>query len=124
MLDGRPKRVECQTCGSQHNYRPPAAAPSAKPARTRAAPAPKASGGGSSHRVKAEAARRNEWETRVLGQAATAFTRFAIDRTFSAGELLLHKKFGEGYVVEVLDGLKVSVMFRDGARTLVHGQKK
>jgi hypothetical protein len=38
------------------------------------------------------------------------------------GELIAHKKFGEGYVVEVLDANKVSIMFRDGLRTLAQGQ--
>jgi hypothetical protein len=33
---------------------------------------------------------------------------------------VLHSKFGEGYVDVVLDGGKISVMFRDGARTLAH----
>ena len=40
---------------------------------------------------------------------------------FAEGELILHKKFGEGYVTDVLEDGKVSIMFRDGARTLAHG---
>lgn len=63
-----------------------------------------------------------EWEERVLGQAATAFTRFSVEKVFSTDQLIIHKKFGEGYVVEVMEDGKVSVMFRDGAKTLVHGQ--
>ena len=51
-----------------------------------------------------------------------AFTRYSIDRTYRAGELVAHKKFGEGYVVEVVDSGKVNIMFRDGPRTLAHGQ--
>lgn len=123
MLDGRPKRVECQTCNSQHNYRA-AKAPSAAPrARTRATTGARSAASTASHRTKAEATRRNEWEARVLGQAATAFARFSVERTFAVGDLVLHKKFGEGYVTELLEGRKVSILFRDGPRTLVHGQK-
>jgi hypothetical protein len=33
---------------------------------------------------------------------------------------VLHSKFGEGYVAEVHEGGKVSVMFRDGPKTLAH----
>jgi len=123
MLEGRPKRVECQTCGSQHNYRPAKASSAAPRARTRSPAGAGEAAGSTSHRAKAEAARRNEWETRVLGQAATAFARFSIERTFAVGDLVLHKKFGEGYVTELLEGRKLSILFRDGPRTLVHGQK-
>ncbi|MBN2195590.1 MAG: hypothetical protein JW751_22410 [Polyangiaceae bacterium] len=123
MLDGRPKRVECQTCGSQHNYRPAKTGKGTPASRTRPPAASGGTGGGSAHRAKVEASRRADWEAHVLGQAATAFSRFSIERTYAVGELVLHRKFGEGYVVELLEGKKVSIMFGDGLRTLVHGQK-
>ena len=63
-----------------------------------------------------------EWESRIAGNVATAFTRYAVTRRFQPGALLLHSKFGEGYVAELLEGNKISVMFRDGPKVLVHGQ--
>ncbi len=123
MLDGRPKRVECQTCGSQHNYRPAKTSSAPPRADGRSTTVASSAASSTSHRAKAEAARRNEWEARVLGQAATAFARFSVERTYAVGDLVLHKKFGEGYVTELLEGRKLSILFRDGPRTLVHGQK-
>lgn len=122
MVGAVPKRVICQTCDSQHNYRPPKSA----------APAPRgrlnhASKGPSVPRVtqkaKAEAERLHEWETRIAGQRVDAFTRYSMEQRFSVDQLILHKKFGEGYVTEVLEDGKVNIMFRDGPRTLAHGAR-
>lgn len=121
MVGTAPKRVECQTCGSHHNYRPPKTAAkrhnSAKTRSTRKTPSQRAT-----QTAKAEADRRSEWERRVLGQATAAFTRFKITETFAPDQLVIHKKFGEGYVLEVLEDDKVSIMFADGAKTLVHSR--
>jgi hypothetical protein len=75
-----------------------------------------------SARARAEADRVREWESRIAGNVATAFLRYAVTRRFDLGDLVLHSKFGEGYVAELLEGNKISVMFRDGSKVLVHGQ--
>jgi hypothetical protein len=112
LVAGKPKRVVCMTCNSEHVYRPP---------KTGAAPRPAAARPSSKPRPKTSASV-NEWEQRVAGQGAAAFIRFSMHRTFRRGDLVLHGKFGEGYVVDVLEDGKVSIMFRDGPRTLAHGQ--
>ena len=120
MVGPTPKRVICQTCNSQHNYRAPRSDPRPKTktaATSRGTSAGRASPATS--RGRAEQERRSEWETRIAGKALTAFIRYSMERRFSAGELILHSKFGEGYVTDV-EGSKISVMFRDGARTLAH----
>jgi hypothetical protein len=124
MVGGAPKRVVCQTCGSEHNYRAPRSnAGSAVFVRNRTrqeeAP-PRTAAQRVSHKARAEKERYDGWATRTLGKAVDAFTRYSMDHTFREGELVVHTKFGEGYVERVLDGSKVSVMFRDGARTLAH----
>lgn len=122
MVGGQPKRVVCQTCGSQHNYRAPRSG-ARSTVRSRGAASAGKSGAAPrvTQKAKAEAERLGEWEARIAGQAVTAFTRYAMDKQLSEGELVLHKKFGEGYVVDVLEDGKVNIMFRDGARTLAHG---
>jgi hypothetical protein len=69
-------------------------------------------------KAKAENERYEKWAQRTLGQSVDAFTRYAIDQSFAEGQLVIHKKFGEGYVDKVLDVGKVSIMFRDGPKTL------
>lgn len=124
MVGGRPKRVVCQTCGSEHNYRAPHTLDRRgiinRTRAERGPAAPKQSA--PSARARAEADRVREWESKIAGNIATAFARYAVSRRFTLGELLLHSKFGEGYVAELLEDNKISVMFRDGPKVLVHGQ--
>jgi hypothetical protein len=125
MVGEAPKRVICLTCNSEHNYRAPRSERDAAIARTRGTTPPRAPRTASqrvAERQKAEATRVNDWEKRIAGQDVDNFTRYSIDKSFAEGELLSHKKFGEGYVLEVVDVHKVTVMFRDGPKTLAHGQ--
>jgi len=127
MVGTAPKRVECQTCGSQHNYRAPrtnhpSVEKRGQASAPKAAKAPKTAGHRVAEKVRIEAERVNDWESRIAGQALDAFTRYGIDKKYKLDELIAHKKFGEGYVLEVLDEGKVVIMFRDGPRTLAHGQ--
>jgi hypothetical protein len=122
MVGGAPKRVICLTCNSEHNYREPKTLKSASSVVIRnkkAEPKPSAAQR-VTQKAKAEQERHDTWATRALGKPLDAFTKYAMDRHFREGELVMHSKFGEGYVDTVLDGGKVSVMFRDGARTLAH----
>jgi len=123
MVGGAPKRVVCQTCGSEHNYRAPRT--DQRPTvfvrnRNREQEVPRTAAQRVTHKARAEKERYDGWATRTLGKAVDAFTRYSMDRSYREGELVIHSKFGEGYVERVLDGGKVSVMFRDGARTLAH----
>ena len=122
MVGGAPKRVICQTCNSEHNYREPRTLKSESSVviRNKKTVAKPNAGQRVTQKAKAEAERHGTWATRALGKPVDAFTKYGMDRHFREGELILHSKFGEGYVEQVLDGGKVSVMFRDGARTLAH----
>jgi hypothetical protein len=113
MVGRTPKRVVCMTCHSEHNYRPP------KSAEGKAGVAkkkPAASG----KKSKASSARA-EWEARI--RSGAPFRRYSISESFSEGDLLTHKKFGEGYVSAIVSETKVTVVFSDGERTLVQGAK-
>lgn len=117
MVERQPKRVVCLTCDSQHNYRPPkgitTVAPKRKAATKRTASASKS--------IRATPTR-SDWDERVAGKELSGFTQFSISRTFELGELVIHKKFGPGFVAEILATEKVSIMFREGARTLAMGK--
>jgi hypothetical protein len=49
------------------------------------------------------------------------FKPYELAGSFQEGELVKHKKFGDGVVTRVIDGHKVEVLFRDEARTLAQG---
>jgi hypothetical protein len=124
MVGGVPGRVVCLTCGSEHRYRAPKN--DARPGvfvRSRGEPAaPKAKTAAQrvTSKARAEHERYEAWAARTLGQAVGAFTRYTMDQSFQQDQLVLHAKFGEGYVEQVLEDGKVSIMFRDGRRILAH----
>lgn len=126
MMGAKPVRVECKTCKSTHNFR--ADAPGTKaikeanagktPRRTTASAtraAAAARGEASKH------ARLDAWEKTVAGQPKDLFVNYKVTETFADGQLLRHSKFGDGYVVRVVDATKIEVSFRDENRTLAQG---
>ncbi len=126
VVAGVPVKVECSTCGSHHKYR----------AR---APGEKAPSSGSSSRASASSSsskttrtlvtkaqqaaldRERSWEKAIAGKALSEFKPYRVDATFSEGDLVRHKKFGDGIVTRVLDPKKVEILFRDEPRTLAQG---
>jgi hypothetical protein len=129
MVGGTPVRVECSTCGSHHNYRgraPGDRAPTTSTGGGRAASA--SSAGPRSSRAstvtKAQQAaldREKSWEKAIAGKAVSDFKNYRVDQTFAEGDLIRHKKFGDGVVTRILDPKKIEILFRDEPRTLAQG---
>lgn len=134
LVRTEPARVICMTCGSEHRYKKRA------PGTQSVSPVKRTADGGiaqvgragepatktSAKKAGAKAAprtgaRSNDWEARVLGQAVSSFTRYSMTHIFSAGELVTHSKFGDGYVSEIVDPKKVTIQFRDEQKTLAQG---
>lgn len=131
MVGGVPVKVECRTCGSHHKYRRPAEERAAQ-TRTRSSTASSTRstpGGGASRSVSvraateaaAEVAREREWQARIAGQGVQAFANYSPARTFEADALVRHSRFGDGYVIRIIDSHKIEVMFKDGPRVLAQG---
>jgi hypothetical protein len=117
------RRVECLTCRGQHNYRlpksadPPTKKKAAKKRATKAA-ATRAR----TTALEAAAALQREWEAATLGHKPRDFTAYRVTETLAPGQLLSHKKFGDGAVTELVEGSKVLVLFESGVKLLVHGR--
>jgi hypothetical protein len=128
MVQGSPKRVLCLTCNKQHNYRVAkgtgGAASRAERDEASSSRSPKkasaSKGGASSAGSTTNNAR--EWQQNVANRDSTDFLPYSIHKTFEVGQLVNHPKFGSGYVKEALTAQKLCILFRDGPRTLVHGQ--
>jgi hypothetical protein len=125
MVGSPPKRVECSTCNSHHNYR-------ARPPGEKAEPGSVSSKKGVSepraarvsHVTKAAQARRDlehSWEKAIAGRAVSDFKRYTVAETFQAGDLVRHTRFGDGVVTQVIDNGKVVILFKDEPRTLAQG---
>lgn len=126
VLEARPKRVECLTCHSQHNYRKPKGAgelavvsrSGARAARTVAKGEPRAR-----RMTKSQAEYDTQWQAKVLDQPQAKFVRYTIKQPLKEGQLLEHSKFGRGFVLAVQEDGKVSVAFKDGPKTLAHARE-
>ncbi len=122
-LDGdKIAKVECRTCMGHHNFRRPKSAPAERVARAaRAAKTgavtPKRTSPGTA-RQQAERERERTWERSIAGHTVNSFRPYRPTATFELGELIRHTKFGDGYVLRILDHKKVEAMFRDGTRML------
>jgi hypothetical protein len=123
--NGKIMRVECRTCGGHHNYRRPKSATTearATMVRSTSTQRQHPSGSALSPRraaaQEAERQREASWQKAVLGQPISSFKAYRASQTFSLGDLIRHGKFGDGYIVRVIDRQKVEVMFKDGPRML------
>ena len=119
MVAGAAKRVVCLTCNKQHNFRKakgdgkgpgPTSLAGPRASKKNASPAPKATSG------------MREWQANVADRDSSDFLPYSIHTTFQTGQLVNHPKFGSGLVKETLASRKLSILFKDGPRTLVHGR--
>lgn len=109
------KRVECLTCRGHHNYRlPKSAKKKAKKKATKRKTSRK--------KTPALPDYKKIWEEAIMGRGADDFTAYKISGVFQVGELVRHKKFGDGVVAEIMEGGKISVIFEPGPKTLVYGR--
>jgi hypothetical protein len=120
MVAAKPKRVECKTCQSQHNYRAPKGAPAAAGAKKASASAktPRAAKAGTPKPSRIQ----HDWEVHLAGKEPSAFRAYSVSSRFERDELIRHKTFGDGCVLEVLQDQKINVIFREGIKVLVHGR--
>lgn len=122
MLGPKPVRVECETCHSQHNFRP--RPPGEKEERSPTGVVRRTSTASRvSSITRAEQERRDReqsWEKAVNGKSPMDFVKYEPKRMFKVGDLLKHSKFGDGVVTTVIDQGKIEVLFRDEPRKLAH----
>jgi len=111
LLDERPVRVKCNTCGGEHRYHAPREAP---PKTPKAAPKKP------SVRTKADPreAERKEWQVLQQGMDRSNAAKYAMDGQFPVNSLINHPLFGLGIVQQVMGDRKISVLFQDGRRVL------
>ena len=115
LVEGRIARVQCNTCGGSHNYRPPAA-PS-KPRR--AAAVPKAAGRRPAGRASSrETSDLLAWQQACSSADPAQAVAYAMDRTFAVGALVAHPAFGLGVVTILLPPNKVEILFQAGRKLL------
>jgi len=111
MVETRPARVECKTCGAIHAYKGhlPGEGP-AREARSTSAP----------RRAAPKLSPREHFDTLIAGHDISSAQAFNIKTCFEIEGIVNHSKFGLGLVTKVLDDKKIEVTFQDAVRVLVH----
>jgi hypothetical protein len=109
MVDGRPVKVECNTCHGVHRFRGggstapsrPAAAATPRPARERIT---------------------ISFDEVLRGKKLAMARRYSAKTTYQADDVIEHPTFGIGWVSNVRDATKIEVTFRSDVKVLVHGK--
>ena len=101
MVDSLPKRVECNSCHSHHNYR-------LAPDQRRTAKMK----GSRSRRISRKLSTDDTLEARL----------YSMTGRFESDEVVEHESFGVGIVQQVQPGNKIEVLFKSGKKLLVHGR--
>jgi hypothetical protein len=96
--DGNINKVLCQTCEGLHLFR-----------------LPKGDG------KKPPTKRRKKGAVALTEADIKKAKPYAMDSAYKAGDVIQHKTFGPGSVVEVRSGGKMEVSFEAGGKTLVCG---
>ncbi|HEX3343553.1 MAG TPA: hypothetical protein VHS09_03225 [Polyangiaceae bacterium] len=122
MKLGKAYQVECLTCRATHLWRAAAPGEKAGPSGgTDRAPRSTSTAAARSTRVTPAMRHEQSWEKAIAGRGVHEFKSYNTGASFQEGDLLRHKKFGDGVVVRVIDVHKVEVLFRDEAKTLAQG---
>jgi hypothetical protein len=108
MEGTKPRRVRCNTCNGEHNYR--AAKPVAKAASKKSDKPPK----------KATTKRtRQSWDEVMQEASAKPHKRYSMSGSFGEGDWIEHATFGLGCVQTFVAPNKITVRFADTTRMLV-----
>ncbi len=113
LVGQRPARVQCNTCGGQHNYRASPDAPKEE--------APKAQARASTRTAEPRGSRARLSFEESLAARSGAGKPYSPKATFLADEVVVHPLFGRGYVGAVRQD-KIDVVFQAGTKTLIHGR--
>ena len=114
MVGDKPARVHCNTCQSQHSYKPHP--PGETPRRGRQS---EARTGVSSASPKPRASR---YQSLLKAKDSAVAKTYSPSGKYELGDVLEHSTFGRGVATAVKDGSKIEVLFESGSKTLIHGR--
>jgi hypothetical protein len=126
-----PAQVQCRSCQGTHKYRAPKETPVAK-ALAKGAPktasAKKAAEKKTAEKKSAAnstASVYKRWEELLGRRGGNQAVPYKVTSAFGFDDVVEHKDFGVGFVIEEVAYNRIKVLFQDSERTLIarHGQK-
>mgnify|MGYP001263837666 CR=1 FL=1 len=107
IIDELPKKVKCNTCGGQHNYR-------LKPGKKSDGKIRK-----TNRKTKSSISNLEIYESHLAGFDLSRATKYKMEGSFTQDEVIDHPFFGAGIVVSVVNSKKIEILFKEGTRLLV-----
>jgi hypothetical protein len=101
IVGKKPARVHCNTCQTQHGYKPNKPASSLTP-RQPGKP------------------RANRYQTLLKGKDVGSAKAYSTKDSYMPGDVIQHPTFGSGVTTAVKDATKIEVLFEGGPKVLVH----
>jgi hypothetical protein len=115
MNAGVPSRVHCNTCNSQHAYRPHAPGEGPRASASKAGGARRAASTSTTSKASMYTELVRARDT-TLAQPYSPKTKYVVD------DLLVHAAYGIGVVMLLKDSTKIEVAFPNETMTLIHGR--
>lgn len=110
-MDGaKPRRVRCNTCNGEHNYR------AAKPVSKAKAKTPVKKGEKKAKTTPKKT--RQTWEEVMQEASAKPHKKYSMSGSFAEGDWIEHATFGLGCVQSFIAPDKITVRFADSTRML------
>lgn len=116
MVEEKPARVRCNTCGGDHNYRPPRKVKAAKTSTKAAPKTPKAPRRNAADRLRE--ALQEEWQEKAGEADPGLAVPYSMEASFKLNDLVDHPVFGVGVVKELFKPNKVEILFASGTKAL------
>ncbi|MCP4404131.1 MAG: hypothetical protein GY801_43345 [bacterium] len=118
LVEEKVDKVICGTCNKKHKYRPNPPKSRAKKSKTAADGTPK----------KRVTRRRTKdpailWEETLDERDLTKQSPYSFTGDFKENELIDHKKFGCGLVMRLMGEGKMEVIFKEGTKVLICGNR-
>lgn len=114
MVGDKPARVHCNTCQSQHGYKPYKPGEAPRQVREREERGPMGPQPGK--------ARASHYQELLKGKNMALAKRYSPKDKYAPGDVVEHPSFGVGVATALKDGTKIEVLFEDGPKVLVHGR--
>lgn len=106
LQGAKPRRVKCNTCAGEHNYRP------TKPVAKTAAKKAPAKAKSTTRKV------RQSWDEIMQDASGKPHKTYSMSGSFGEGDWIEHSTFGLGCVQTFTAPNKITVRFADSTRTL------
>ncbi len=110
IVDNAPKKVKCNTCNSQHNFRSKPLSKSRKKSAT------------TSRKRKSKETTYEEYFLRLQNSDPANSRTYDSKENYKEDEIIVHLRFGIGIVLSVIQTNKLKILFKDGPKLLIQNQ--